>query len=78
MELWTLDLVETAVPFCKYGETNDFAKVTELIAQCDRVLKENCTKEELDMIVPVEMSSEDNYEKTTPIYENEDDYDVSL
>ena len=56
----------------------DFAKATELIAQCDRVLKENCTKEELDMIVPVEMRSEDDYEKTTPIYENEDDYDVSL
>ena len=78
MELWTLDLVERAVPFDKKMGTNDFAKATELIAQCDRVLKENCTKEELDMIVPVEMSSEDNYEKTTPIYENEDDYDVSL
>ena len=95
MELWTLDLVEKAVPFnrndteqplmsfseCRQKideKTTDFAKATELIAQCDRVLKENCTKEELDMIVPVEMSSEDNYEKTTPIYENEDDYDVSL
>ena len=78
MELWTLDLVERAVPFDKKMGTNDFAKATKLIAQCDRVLKENCTKEELDMIVPVEMSSEDNYEKTTPIYENEDDYDVSL
>ena len=44
MELWTLDLVERAVPFDKYGETNDFAKATELIAQCDRVLKENCSK----------------------------------
>ena len=81
MELWTLDLIEKAEPFDEdgYKRTNDFAKATELIAQCDRVLKENCTKEELDMIVPVEMSSEDNYEKTTPIYENEDDYDdISL
>ena len=78
MELWTLDLVEKAEPFDKDGKIYDFAKATELIKQCDRVLKENCTKEELDMIVPVEMSSEDNYEKTTPIYENEDDYDVSL
>lgn len=95
MELWTLDLVEKAVPFnrndteqplmsfseCRQKideKTTDFAKATELIAQCDRVLKENCTKEELDMIVPVEMRSEDDYEKTTPIYENEDDYDVSL
>ena len=69
MELWILDLVETAVPFCKYGEreTNDFAKTTEPIAQYDMVLKENCTKEELNIIIPVKMSSKDNYEKTTSI-----------
>ncbi len=66
MELWTLDLVEKAEPFDKDGKIYDFAKATELIKQCDRVLKENCTKEELDMIVPVEMSSEDNYEKNNP------------
>ena len=76
MELWTLDLVERAVPFDKDGETNDFAKATELIAQCDRVLKENCTKEELDMIIPVEMSSEDNYEKTTSIIKNKEEITV--
>ena len=69
MELWTLDLVERAVAFDKYGEreTNDFALATEPIAQCDRVLKENCTKEELNIIIPGKMSSEDNYEKTTSI-----------
>ena len=67
MELWTLDLIERAVPFDREGKTDDFAKATELIAQCDRVLKENCTKEELKMIIPVKMSSEDNYEKTTSI-----------
>ena len=85
MELWTLDLIERAMsfddtePFGLHEETNDFAKAKKLIKQCDRVLKENCTKEEIDMIVPVQMSSEDNYEKTTPIYENEDDYDdISL
>ena len=76
MELWTLDLIERAVPFDREGKTDDFAKATELIAQCDRVLKENCTKEELKMIIPVKMSSEDNYEKTTSIIKNKEEITV--
>ena len=65
MELWTLKLVDRAVPFNE-DNVNDFALAEDLIAQCERVLTENCTQEELDMLVPVDMSSKDGYEKAKP------------
>lgn len=73
MECWSLNLVARAVPFNKDNSHNDFAKAEKLIRQCERVLTENCTDEELSMIVPVEMSDEDNYQKATPILEKENE-----
>lgn len=72
MELWTLDLIDKAVPFDIKGNHNDFAKATELIEQCYSALTENCTKEELDMLVPVEMSSKDGYERAVPIEQEQE------
>lgn len=69
MECWTLDLVAKAVPFSRECNHCDFAKAKELQEQCERVLTEGCTEEELVMLVPVEMSKEDYYQKATPILE---------
>ncbi len=67
MDLWTLKLVDRAVPFNKNKDgINDFALAEDLIEQCYSVLTKDCTPEELDMIVPVDMSSKDGYEKATP------------
>lgn len=73
MELWTLDLVEKALPFSKVNEEPDFKNAHNLIEQCEIALKMNCTKQELDMIIPTEFNSEDCYEKANPILNLEKD-----
>jgi len=72
MKLWTLELVDCAKPYYIYGKeepNNDFGKAKALLAQCESVLTEGCTREELDMLVTIKMSKEDNYEKAEPILE---------
>lgn len=46
-----------------------FAKAPTIQDQCWRLVTENCTPKELEMIVPVQMSDKDNYESLTPILE---------
>ncbi len=65
MQLWTLDLVAKAEPFAENDDHNDYAKAKKLRAQCESLF----TEEELAEMVEVEMSSEDGYEKATPILE---------
>lgn len=69
MKLWSLKVLERAVPFSRknYRGNNDFGKATELHAQIDRVAKEDCTEEELAMIVPVRMSDKDGYATAKPV-----------
>ncbi len=72
MKLWTLELVDCAKPYYIDGKeepNNDFGKAKALLEQCESALVEGCTKEELDMLVTVKMSKEDNYEKVEPILE---------
>jgi len=70
MKLWTLELIDKAVPFDREGNHNDWGKAIELQEQCERELVNGCTKEELDMLVTVKMSSVDGYEKVEPILDN--------
>ncbi len=69
MKLWTLELVDYAVPFNKKGENNDFAKASEIQEQCLNVFSKEAQKE----LVMVRMSSEDNYESATPVNDESDD-----
>lgn len=71
MEFWTLDLIDKAEPFAEKGNHKDYAKATKLQEQCWTALTKNFTEEEKAMLVEVEMSSEDGYEKATPILEME-------
>jgi len=64
MELWTLELLDCAKPFYK---DNDFGNAIELQKQCYKELTIGCNDEELNMVVGVKMSKEDNYEKVEPI-----------
>ncbi len=68
MQFWTLDLVAKAEPFAEKGDHNDYAKAKKLRTQCKSLF----TEEELAKMVEVEMSSEDDYEKATPILETQD------
>ncbi len=72
MELVSLELVAKSVPFDKNGDTNDFAQATEMHKQYLEIATEDCTKEELDMIVAVKMSEKDNYNSTTPIFKSKE------
>lgn len=76
MELWTFDVLERALPFSKFNEEPNFGKAKNLLFQCEIALKMNCSKKELDMIIPTEFNSEDNYEKATPILNLEKNIDV--
>ena len=73
MQFWTLDLVAKAEPFDEKGDHNDYAKAEKLRAQCKKMF----TKKELDQMVEVEMSSEDGYEKATPILETEETTEIT-
>ncbi len=70
MKLCSLNLLAKAVPFEKdmeKGDYADFARATELQEQALQVATENCTEEELEMIVPVKMSDKDEYATAEPI-----------
>jgi len=69
MKLWTLELVDCAVPFDREGNHNDFAKATEIQDQCLGLFSIEAQKE----LVMVRMSSEDNYESATPVNDESDD-----
>ena len=71
MECWSLDIIEKARHFSNKQPSN-YGNADKLHKQCDEVLKRSCSEEELAMIVPVEMSEEDNYETATPILEKEE------
>jgi len=73
MKLWTLELIDLAMPFDRKGKHNDWGKATELREQCESELIAGCTKEELDMLVTVKMSSVDGYEKVEPILEKKNE-----
>jgi len=76
MKLWTLELIDCAVPFSKNGKHNDFGQATELIEQCESELLKKCKQKELDMLVKVKMSKEDNYNKVEPIFEKEKEKNI--
>ncbi len=67
MELVSLVLVAKSVPFDKNNGTTDFALATEMHEQYLQLATEDCTKEELEMLVNVRMSEKDNYNSATPI-----------
>ncbi len=71
MELVSVKLLARSVPFDKDGKSTDFAKAVELQKQYFDVATENCTEEELEMLVPVVMNDKDNYNSATPILETE-------
>ncbi len=70
MKLWTLDLVEKATPFSKYLNFKDFGQAKNLHEQCEAWLENNLSCVEKSMVVQVEMSDQDNYDKATPILKN--------
>ena len=63
MELVGLVIVAKSVPSNKL----DFALATEMHEQYLQLATEDCTKEELEMLVEVRMSEKDNYNSATPI-----------
>ncbi len=68
MELWSLELVERAEAFDEAGDHNDYAKSEKLRAQCNRFVEDLAQKdaEFKELLVPVKMSSEDDYETAIP------------
>ncbi len=68
MELWSLELVERAEAFDEAGDHNDYAKAEKLRAQCNRFVEDLAQKnaEFKELLVPVKMSSEDDYETAIP------------
>ncbi len=70
MQLWTLDIVDRANTF-NNGKNSDWGSAVELHDQCAKWIEKNLSEEEKKMIVPVEMSSKDGYEKAAPILEQE-------
>ncbi len=71
MELVSVKLLAKSAPFNRDTNSSDFANAVELQKQCFDVATENCTEEELSMLVPVVMSDKDNYNTATPIFETE-------
>ncbi len=70
MKCWSLELLNRAVPFDKKGKNNDYSKAIELHKQCHNLVTENCTKEELDMLVKVKISDKEiyhDYENVEPL-----------
>lgn len=76
IQLWTLDLVEKAAPFAKYLNHKDFGKAEILRNQCETWLENNLSNEEKKMVVPIEMSDEDDYEMATPLEQNINIYET--
>lgn len=63
MDLWTLDLVDSVFYYdFEEQHIDSFEKAKDLIQDCSKILKQNCSKEELDMLVKVKINEKDNYE----------------
>ncbi len=75
MDLWTLDLVEKAEAFAPNCDHNDYGKADALRNQCENWVENNLSDEEKKMLVPVEMSDEDDYNKATPVLEDDQNND---
>ena len=65
MSLISVEVLDKALPISHNGSHSDFTKAETLQAQCEIIAFENATEEELEMVVPVEISSEDGCEKLT-------------
>ena len=65
MTLISVEVLEKALPISNDASHNDFTQAKTLQSQCDIVAFENATDEEMEMVVPVEMTSEDGCEKLT-------------
>lgn len=66
MKCLSLELLECAVPFDSTLSHNDFGKATGLIEQCNKVATENCSDEELKLLVKVKLSDKDGYSEPKP------------
>ena len=67
MRCISLELVEKAVPFSEKSN-NDFVKAHKIHSQCERVVTEDCTLEELEMLVSVKMNNKDRCRTAEPIF----------
>ena len=69
MHIYSAEITELAEPVedCHY----DYGVAIKLRNQNDRIAFQNATAEELAMVIPVEMSSEDDYSKVTPAPEKQ-------
>lgn len=65
MSLISVDVLDKALPVSHDGSHSDFTKADTLHAQCEITAFENATDEEMEMVVPVEISNEDGCEKLT-------------
>ncbi|MDE6583419.1 MAG: hypothetical protein K2K31_02055 [Clostridia bacterium] len=68
MEIVLNQSYERSVPFNTSTGSNNYGETTYFIEQHERNVLEGCTKQELEMIVPVKMSSADGYEKAKPMF----------
>ena len=57
MKFWTLELIDKAEPIDENWRHADYGRANKLHDQCYNALTENCTEEELKMLVEVETSS---------------------
>lgn len=69
MDLFLLDIEEYAEAYDANGRNNSYADANSLRKQIVQKAKESMSEEEWAMVVPVEMSEEDGYDKVTPILE---------
>lgn len=71
MDLVILDMPECAKPFEPSGRYNDYALATEQHEQYNRIALQGTNEEERNLLVQMSFSSNDRYEKGTPVYTKE-------
>lgn len=63
MDLWTLDLVDNVFYYdFEEQHIDSFEKAKDLIQACNNILKQNCSQEELDMLLKVKLNKKDDFE----------------
>lgn len=67
MLCWSLEILDVAKPIDSLNAHCDYGKAEETQKQYNTLLKDNCSKEELELLIPVKLTSQDNYQNATPI-----------
>ncbi len=67
MLCWSLEILDAATPIDPLNSHCNYGLAKETQKQFENLLIKDCSKEELELLVPVKLTSLDNYQSATPI-----------